>query len=124
MQCLELPSASDELKSSSSGKRPAEDTDEEKVFKRSRNTDEMVELRMLIQSKVKSSNYISQVYFFLVKAVVALFFCSQNAGAVIGKGGKNIKALRTDVSGQIKCLQGLMRRKFSLQIHLFFFPPD
>lgn len=26
------------------------------------------------------------------------FFFLQNAGAVIGKGGKNIKALRTDVS--------------------------
>lgn len=52
------------------GKRPAEDMDEEQAFKRSRNTDEMVELRVLLQSK--------------------------NAGAVIGKGGKNIKALRTD----------------------------
>lgn len=52
------------------GKRPAEDLDEEQTFKRSRNTDEMVELRVLLQSK--------------------------NAGAVIGKGGKNIKALRTD----------------------------
>uniref|UniRef100_A0AAZ3S5K0 Uncharacterized protein n=1 Tax=Oncorhynchus tshawytscha TaxID=74940 RepID=A0AAZ3S5K0_ONCTS len=56
------------------GKRPAEDMDEEQAFKRSRNTDEMVELRVLLQSK--------------------------NAGAVIGKGGKNIKALRTDVSIQ------------------------
>ncbi|NXJ99657.1 HNRPK protein, partial [Corythaixoides concolor] len=53
------------------GKRPAEDMEEEQAFKRSRNTDEMVELRILLQSK--------------------------NAGAVIGKGGKNIKALRTDV---------------------------
>ncbi|OWK07234.1 HNRNPK, partial [Cervus elaphus hippelaphus] len=44
--------------------------EEEQAFKRSRNTDEMVELRILLQSK--------------------------NAGAVIGKGGKNIKALRTD----------------------------
>ncbi|KAJ4918306.1 hypothetical protein JOQ06_024609 [Pogonophryne albipinna] len=44
--------------------------EEEHVFKRSRNADEMVELRVLLQSK--------------------------NAGAVIGKGGKNIKALRTD----------------------------
>ncbi|XP_061872585.1 heterogeneous nuclear ribonucleoprotein K-like isoform X7 [Colius striatus] len=52
------------------GKRPAEDMEEEQAFKRSRNTDEMVELRILLQSK--------------------------NAGAVIGKGGKNIKALRTD----------------------------
>ena len=54
------------------GKCPAEDMEEEQAFKRSRNTDEMVELRILLQSK--------------------------NAGAVIGKGGKNIKALRTDVS--------------------------
>ncbi|XP_040103228.1 heterogeneous nuclear ribonucleoprotein K-like [Oryx dammah] len=50
-------------------KRPAEDMEEEQAFKRSRNTDEMVELCILLQSK--------------------------NAGAVIGKGGKNIKALRT-----------------------------
>uniref|UniRef100_A0A3P8QB82 Heterogeneous nuclear ribonucleoprotein K n=1 Tax=Astatotilapia calliptera TaxID=8154 RepID=A0A3P8QB82_ASTCA len=59
------------------GKRPAEDADEQKSFKRSRNSDEMVELRILLQSK--------------------------NAGAVIGKGGKNIKALRTDVSTSILC---------------------
>ncbi|KAF3851160.1 hypothetical protein F7725_012932 [Dissostichus mawsoni] len=52
------------------GKRPAEDAEDQKSFKRSRNSDEMVELRILLQSK--------------------------NAGAVIGKGGKNIKALRTD----------------------------
>uniref|UniRef100_A0A3P9ML11 Heterogeneous nuclear ribonucleoprotein K n=1 Tax=Oryzias latipes TaxID=8090 RepID=A0A3P9ML11_ORYLA len=57
------------------GKRPAEDADEHKSFKRSRNSDEMVELRILLQSK--------------------------NAGAVIGKGGKNIKALRSDVSRRI-----------------------
>uniref|UniRef100_A0A3P9LZ08 Heterogeneous nuclear ribonucleoprotein K, like n=1 Tax=Oryzias latipes TaxID=8090 RepID=A0A3P9LZ08_ORYLA len=56
--------------SDTNGKRPAEDMDEEQAFKRSRNADEMVELRVLLQSK--------------------------NAGAVIGKGGKNIKALRTD----------------------------
>lgn len=40
--------------SSLSGKRPAEDMDEEQAFKRSRNTDEMVELRVLLQSKVKT----------------------------------------------------------------------
>uniref|UniRef100_A0A8C5BMH8 Heterogeneous nuclear ribonucleoprotein K n=1 Tax=Gadus morhua TaxID=8049 RepID=A0A8C5BMH8_GADMO len=57
------------------GKRPAEDAEDQKSFKRSRNSDEMVELRILLQSK--------------------------NAGAVIGKGGKNIKALRTDVSTPI-----------------------
>uniref|UniRef100_A0A3B3QDE2 Heterogeneous nuclear ribonucleoprotein K n=1 Tax=Paramormyrops kingsleyae TaxID=1676925 RepID=A0A3B3QDE2_9TELE len=57
------------------GKRPAEDMDEKQAFKRSRNTDEMVELRILLQSK--------------------------NAGAVIGKGGKNIKALRTDYNASV-----------------------
>uniref|UniRef100_A0A4W6BY18 Heterogeneous nuclear ribonucleoprotein K n=1 Tax=Lates calcarifer TaxID=8187 RepID=A0A4W6BY18_LATCA len=69
--------------SDSNSKRPAEDMDEEQAFKRSRNTDEMVELRVLLQSK--------------------------NAGAVIGKGGKNIKALRTDVSKQIKCREILLK---------------
>ncbi|KAM7077712.1 heterogeneous nuclear ribonucleoprotein K isoform X5 [Falco biarmicus] len=59
----------------STGKRPAEDMEEEQAFKRSRNTDEMVELRILLQSK--------------------------NAGAVIGKGGKNIKALRTDYNASV-----------------------
>ncbi|KAB0400221.1 hypothetical protein E2I00_006791 [Balaenoptera physalus] len=57
------------------GKRPAEDMEEEQTFKRSRNTDEMVELRILLQSK--------------------------NAGAVIGKGGKNSKALRTDYNASV-----------------------
>lgn len=36
------------------GKRPAEDVDEQKSFKRSRNCDEMVELRILLQSKVNN----------------------------------------------------------------------
>ncbi|XP_029618142.1 heterogeneous nuclear ribonucleoprotein K isoform X3 [Salmo trutta] len=57
------------------GKRPAEDAEEEHSFKRSRNTDDMVELRILLQSK--------------------------NAGAVIGKGGKNIKSLRTDFNASV-----------------------
>lgn len=39
----------------STGKRPAEDMEEEQAFKRSRNTDEMVELRILLQSKVRFS---------------------------------------------------------------------
>uniref|UniRef100_A0A673N2Y5 Heterogeneous nuclear ribonucleoprotein K n=1 Tax=Sinocyclocheilus rhinocerous TaxID=307959 RepID=A0A673N2Y5_9TELE len=56
----------------SNGKRSAEDMEEDKPHKRSRGSDDMMELRILLQSK--------------------------NAGAVIGKGGKNIKALRTDVS--------------------------
>uniref|UniRef100_A0A672Q1C3 Heterogeneous nuclear ribonucleoprotein K n=1 Tax=Sinocyclocheilus grahami TaxID=75366 RepID=A0A672Q1C3_SINGR len=59
----------------SNGKRSAEDTEEEQPHKRSRNSDDMVELRILLQSK--------------------------NAGAVIGKGGKNIKALRTDYNATV-----------------------
>ena len=39
------------------GKRPAEDMDEEQAFKRSRNTDEMVELRVLLQSKVSIHSF-------------------------------------------------------------------
>ncbi|XP_051950370.1 heterogeneous nuclear ribonucleoprotein K-like [Xyrauchen texanus] len=58
----------------SNGKRSAEDF-EDKPHKRSRNSDDMVELRILLQSK--------------------------NAGAVIGKGGKNIKALRTDYNATV-----------------------
>uniref|UniRef100_A0A8C9QHT6 ROK N-terminal domain-containing protein n=1 Tax=Spermophilus dauricus TaxID=99837 RepID=A0A8C9QHT6_SPEDA len=52
------------------GKCPAENMEEEQAFKRSTNTDEVVELQILLQSK--------------------------NAGAVIGKGDKNTKGLRTD----------------------------
>nr|AAH54653.1 Heterogeneous nuclear ribonucleoprotein K [Danio rerio]AAI65841.1 Hnrnpk protein [Danio rerio] len=59
----------------SNGKRSADDSEEEKPYKRSRNSDEMVELRILLQSK--------------------------NAGAVIGKGGKDIKALRTDYNATV-----------------------
>lgn len=43
--------------SSHSGKRPAEDMEEEQAFKRSRNADEMVELRVLLQSKVKTHSH-------------------------------------------------------------------
>ncbi|KAK1786960.1 hypothetical protein P4O66_017336, partial [Electrophorus voltai] len=59
----------------SNGKRPAQDMDEEPTYKRSRKADDVVELRVLLQSK--------------------------NAGAVIGKGGKNIKALRTDYNATV-----------------------
>ncbi|KAG9270376.1 heterogeneous nuclear ribonucleoprotein K isoform X1 [Astyanax mexicanus] len=59
----------------SNGKRPAQDIDDKPDYKRSRKSDEMVELRVLLQSK--------------------------NAGAVIGKAGKNIKALRTDYNATV-----------------------
>ncbi|TRY99481.1 hypothetical protein DNTS_023007 [Danionella cerebrum] len=59
----------------SNGKRSAEDSEDEKPHKRSRNCGEMVELRILLQSK--------------------------NAGAVIGKGGKYIKALRSDFNATV-----------------------
>uniref|UniRef100_A0A452FD84 ROK N-terminal domain-containing protein n=1 Tax=Capra hircus TaxID=9925 RepID=A0A452FD84_CAPHI len=70
------------------GKRPAEDMKEEQASKRSKNTDEMVELCILLQSK--------------------------NAGAMIGKAGKNIKALHTDYNHgnplQYSCLENLTDR--------------
>lgn len=56
------------------GKRPAEDADEQKSFKRSRNSDEMVELRILLQSKV---NQLSFHFTFHVEpfCVCFVFFC-------------------------------------------------
>lgn len=85
--------------------------EEEQAFKRSRNTDEMVELRVLLQSKVKSifmsqggikccGNTVLTIFNQSERNVIKENECfsRQNAGAVIGKGGKNIKALRTDVS--------------------------
>lgn len=75
--------------------------DEEHAFKRSRNADEMVELRILLQSKVNTwlcwAALLPSSY---PKIGMSKEHDSslQNAGAVIGKGGKNIKALRTDVS--------------------------
>uniref|UniRef100_A0A2I3SAN3 Heterogeneous nuclear ribonucleoprotein K n=1 Tax=Pan troglodytes TaxID=9598 RepID=A0A2I3SAN3_PANTR len=56
-------------------KRSAEDMEEKQALKRSRNTDEMVELHILLQNK--------------------------NAGAVIGEGGKNIKAPCIDYSASV-----------------------
>lgn len=67
-----------------------------------------------------------------VSAVVFTFLCtcytfsfskfslySQNAGAVIGKGGKNIKALRTDVSTSI--LNTLSIYFFEILFYIFYF---
>ncbi|KFO21560.1 Heterogeneous nuclear ribonucleoprotein K [Fukomys damarensis] len=51
------------------GKCPAEDVEKEQVLKRSRNTNEVVELVILLQSN--------------------------NVGSVIAKGGKDFKALHT-----------------------------
>lgn len=83
-----------------SGKRSAEDTEEDKPHKRSRNSDDMVELRILLQSKV--SPWVSHDFWvsfrFSCCTSMPIGSSLQNAGAVIGKGGKNIKALRTDVS--------------------------
>ncbi|KAJ1083658.1 hypothetical protein NDU88_003813 [Pleurodeles waltl] len=57
------------------GKRPAAEKNEEQAPKRSRSTGEKIDVRILLQSK--------------------------NAGAVIGKGGKNITALRSDFKANI-----------------------
>lgn len=56
------------------GKRPAEDADEQKSFKRSRNSDEMVELRILLQSKVKYVLFLSTCCMFLVVFVTCTVF--------------------------------------------------
>lgn len=73
--------------------------DEEHAFKRSRNADEMVELRILLQSKVTTLLcWVALLPSSHPKISNELASSLQNAGAVIGKGGKNIKALRTDVS--------------------------
>lgn len=67
------------------GKRPAEDADEQKSFKRSRNSDEMVELRILLQSKVNQLHYpvpflFSLIFFlylsflnYLIMSIASLF---------------------------------------------------
>lgn len=56
------------------GKRPAEDADEQKSFKRSRNSDEMVELRILLQSKVNMF-FINLLYVFVVVMHIHSSFC-------------------------------------------------
>ncbi|XP_057687663.1 heterogeneous nuclear ribonucleoprotein K isoform X3 [Corythoichthys intestinalis] len=75
MDIKEEPQDDSPFSTETNGKRPAEDADQQKSFKRSRSSDEMIELRILLQSK--------------------------NAGAVIGKGGKNIKALRSDYNASV-----------------------
>ena len=54
--------------------------EEEQAIKRSRNTDEMVELCILLQGK--------------------------NAASMIGKGGRNIKAIRTDYNANVSVPDG------------------
>lgn len=54
------------------GKRPAEDADEQKSFKRSRNSDEMVELRILLQSKVN-------MFYFYQPVVCFCCFCHMHS---------------------------------------------
>lgn len=57
------------------GKRPAEDADEQKSFKRSRNSDEMVELRILLQSKVNHHLVFYSIFVFvLVSSKVYFMF--------------------------------------------------
>lgn len=59
---------------------------------------------IVILSRTLCVNYSAIIHMF--SFIYVFSFCkyslySQNAGAVIGKGGKNIKALRTDVSTSI-----------------------
>ncbi|POI33322.1 hypothetical protein CIB84_002927, partial [Bambusicola thoracicus] len=95
-KCLYFP-----LMDLSTGKRPAEDMEEEQAFKRSRNTDEMVELRILLQSKVCCLFIITLLLLVVLYKTALIRSIQKNAGAVIGKGGKNIKALRTDYNASV-----------------------
>ncbi|XP_061435362.1 heterogeneous nuclear ribonucleoprotein K homolog isoform X2 [Lethenteron reissneri] len=73
-------------------KRPAEDSGEEQSTKRSRNNDDSrVELRVLMQSR--------------------------NAGAVIGKGGKHIKALRADYNATITVPDSSGPERYVVMLH-------
>lgn len=56
------------------GKRPAEDADEQKSFKRSRNSDEMVELRILLQSKVNNFEPLFYSLYFVFESCSFLTF--------------------------------------------------
>lgn len=56
------------------GKRPAEDADEQKSFKRSRNSDEMVELRILLQSKVIQPCFVSKFSLIVNSALILRFY--------------------------------------------------
>lgn len=58
------------------GKRPAEDADEQKSFKRSRNSDEMVELRILLQSKVNQLSFHFSFHVKRISACLWIFPCS------------------------------------------------
>uniref|UniRef100_A0A8C5LX73 Heterogeneous nuclear ribonucleoprotein K n=1 Tax=Leptobrachium leishanense TaxID=445787 RepID=A0A8C5LX73_9ANUR len=111
------------------GKRPAEDMEEEQAFKRSRNTDMMVELRILLQSKVclslsilSISADIETIGEILKKIIPTLeeyqhykgndFDCELRllihqslAGGIIGVKGAKIKELRENTQTTIKLFQ-------------------
>ncbi|OXB53241.1 hypothetical protein ASZ78_012372 [Callipepla squamata] len=83
----------------STGKRPAEDMEEEQAFKRSRNTDEMVELRILLQSKYqhyKGSDFDCELRLLIHQSL---------AGGIIGVKGAKIKELRENTQTTIKLFQ-------------------
>uniref|UniRef100_A0A673Y817 Heterogeneous nuclear ribonucleoprotein K n=1 Tax=Salmo trutta TaxID=8032 RepID=A0A673Y817_SALTR len=108
------------------GKRPAEDADEEQSYKRSRNTEDMVELRILLQSKVSPilsiGAEIETVGDILLKIIPTLeeyqqyngmdFDCELRllihqslAGSIIGVKGAKIKELRENTQTNIKLFQ-------------------
>ncbi|OXB69744.1 UNVERIFIED_CONTAM: hypothetical protein H355_005319 [Colinus virginianus] len=83
----------------STGKRPAEDIEEEQAFKRSRNADEMVELRILLQSKYqhyKGSDFDCELRLLIHQSL---------AGGIIGVKGAKIKELRENTQTTIKLFQ-------------------
>ncbi|KAJ7409805.1 Heterogeneous nuclear ribonucleoprotein K [Pitangus sulphuratus] len=72
------------------GKRPAEDIEEEQAFKRSRNTDEMVELRILLQSKVCFFSITLFLLIPLLKTMVAVILSISADTETIGEILKKI----------------------------------
>ena len=67
-------------------------------MKRSREEGPQLEVRCLIQSKVGSTAAVKLSYHLCAEHSCVVVVVFQNAGAIIGKAGANIKRLRNDVS--------------------------
>ncbi|KAG7261290.1 hypothetical protein CRUP_019954 [Coryphaenoides rupestris] len=96
------------------GKRPAEDAEDQKSFKRSRNSDEMVELRILLQSKtvgeillkiIPTLEEYQQYNGMDFDCELRLLIHQSLAGSIIGVKGAKIKELRENTQTSIKLFQ-------------------
>ena len=79
----------------------------DRQLKKARGEGPHVELRVLLQSKVNNVPLwvrlcnlpiLFSLFFWVQRSYILKSVCLQNAGAIIGKGGANIKRLRSDVS--------------------------